>query len=560
MSPHGKSPGKGWWAAAAIGAVLFLLIQVFPSFGHLFDTERHSVLSREEARRRAEALAADRFGLDPAGIVSAQVTYMTDSRAAAYFSKHDLPGETEPARSVYRTYPTDVYRIDLELDDGTVLRLSLHMETGTLVAWTHAPAAGPKQPLPGPEEALAWAANWGVQPESWTFSSRTPDGAYVFRHRHGDIGDARLVLEVMPPPAGAEGNGWRGGSVTYRYELPASFVAELERQKNQGETWSMAGYLAPETVMFVLAIVYAGLYGKYSSFRRGVFLASFTFAVYVLHTFSTRAGIRAQMLDAGVPADDVTLHLMLAFYLVIMLGLALFAYFGAVAGDGLWRRAGYRLWPDWRDPDFGPRVFKAMKQGYVLAFILLGCQSVILLALEYALGSFATTDATQATYNMAWTWLFPLVAWGAGISEEIQTRFFGVALFRRWLTGAARRLLRREPSPRAAAALTWLAMVPPNLVWAFGHVGYAIYPVSTRLIELMLLGFLFGWFMLRFGLMAAIFAHTVFDAVLIGLQLIVDGMPGDTWAGAASMVLPAAVGWTIWQLHRLLGRHQAAAS
>jgi hypothetical protein len=250
---------------------------------------------------------------------------------------------------------------------------------------------------------------------------------------------------------------------------------------------------------------------------------------------------------------------MMAFNIVIMLGLSLFAYFGAVAGDGLWRREGYRLWPSWRDPDYGSRVLDAMKQGYALALILLGTQSVILLALEFTLGSFVTTDATQATYNMRWTWLLPLVAWGAGISEELQTRFFGIALFRRWLTGGARRLLGREPSPRAAAALTWLAMVPPNLVWAFGHVGYAIFPVTTRLIELVLLGFLFGWFMMRFGLMAVIFAHSIFDAILMGTQLILDGMPGDTWAGVISMVLPAAVGWAIWQSHRLWrGRRPAA--
>ena len=84
MSPYGKSPlNRGWWIAAAIGTLLFLLIQVFPSFGELFVTERHPVLTREQAAERARAVAAERFGLNATDIASVEVTYMTDSEAVA---------------------------------------------------------------------------------------------------------------------------------------------------------------------------------------------------------------------------------------------------------------------------------------------------------------------------------------------------------------------------------------------------------------------------------------------------------------------------------------------
>jgi len=190
-----------------------------------------------------------------------------------------------------------------------------------------------------------------------------------------------------------------------------------------------------------------------------------------------------------------------------------------------------------------------MGLGYLLACILLGAQSAVLFALERMLGSFASSDATQSIYNLSIPWLLPLLAWCAGISEELQTRFFAVGLFRRWLIGGARGLLRREPSRKAALRLTVAAMLPANLVWAFGHVGYAVYPVATRLIELMVMGLLFGWFMIRFGLMAAMFAHITVDSALMGVEMAYDGLPGNAW-GALSVAAPALAGLAIWALRR----------
>ena len=94
-------------------------------------------------------------------------------------------------------------------------------------------------------------------------------------------------------------------------------------------------------------------------------------------------------------------------------------------------------------------------------------------------------------------------------------------------------------------------IVPPGLLWALGHVGYAIYPVYTRVIELVLMSFLFGWFMLRFGIITVIFAHVTLDAILMGMQMMFDGLPGDFLA-AFSLIMPGLVGIVIWWLHRTL--------
>jgi hypothetical protein len=85
-----------------------------------------------------------------------------------------------------------------------------------------------------------------------------------------------------------------------------------------------------------------------------------------------------------------------------------------------------------------------------------------------------------------------------------------------------------------------------------GHVSYAIYPVYTRLIELILMAMLFGWFMLRFGIMTVIFAHVTLDAILMSTQMMFDGLPGDFIGGIFSLFMPGIVGIIIWWLHGVM--------
>ena len=549
-------------ASALIGLLLFLLIQVFPIVRD-FAKEPYRVLTREEIRQRAEALAVERFGADdPSRIVSIDVTYLSDSLAVGYFSKHGLLDDYD--KTWDDQFPADRYLAELRLNDGSRLLLSFHMESGNLVAWKHEPknVEDGSAPSVRPEDALSWAANWGIRPDEWTPAAPTDRETareQVFRHRGSPVGEADLLLVVRPPASGAAEGDFAGGKIAYRYELPEAFAAEIRRQEKLADRWMALGSLLPQSMMLLLAIVYAFLYGKYSSFRRGLFLAVFAFFAYSAVMANMLPGFGAELLAEDLVVDDLVIFFTMVVSILASMFIAVLTYFSAVAGDGLWNRMdpGARLWPRWHGADYGERVYDAMKRGYLGAFILLGLQSGIFLALREGVGSFVTTDVTQTTYNMVYPWLFPLLGWWAAISEEIQIRFFGIGIMRLWLIGLAALLLRGAPSARTAAVLTWLSMIPPNLVWAFGHVGYSIYPVYSRLIELVLLGFVIGWFMLRYGLMTVIFAHAALDGILIGLQLLTDGMPGDEWAAAVSMASPALVGWAIFRLHRRLHRNPA---
>lgn len=560
------SMSRLWYGAAGIGLVLFILIQVIPLFWS-GDEEGRSTMSRLAAERRALAVAADRFGMSPEAL-DAEITYLSDSQAAGYLSKHDLFDAYR--QSWDKRHPVDVYRADLVQTGGSpALTLYLHPETGELAGWqsrlktSAAPAAGRLDAEPA--DALRFASRWGENADDWIWDGREPDAAqgeaYTFLSRQQNVGEAELVLRVVPPAEAADPDAvpsssekeWTGGSVTYEIRVPEPFADYLKRQSKLAGTLNALGFVVPQLLLLIMAIVYAVTRRSYTSPRRGMALAAVFAAMYAGFYFNLIPGFRAGLIADGARADQTAVQALLVVNFIILGIMALFTYLAAVGGDGLWRSMGRSLWPRWREAGFGREVIAGLKHGYWLAFLLLGVQSAILAGLEQGIGMFQSSDASQSTSNMIFPWLLLMLAWCAGISEEIQSRLFGIGLFRHWLVGGARRLLGREPAPRTAAWLTALAMFPPGLFWAFGHVGYAVYPVYSRLIELAVMAMLFGWFLLRFGFLAVLFAHIILDSILMSLHLMADGLPGDLAAGIAGPLLPAAVAWTIAWAHRRRG-------
>ncbi|MFC5702936.1 type II CAAX prenyl endopeptidase Rce1 family protein [Cohnella faecalis] len=557
---------KRWLIVASIGLIVFLITQVFPMSGDLFATENRATLSRDEARTKTLEIAASKFGLQANQIEDISLTHISNGPASGYFSKEGLMEEFD--KKWEKRYPIEVYRADIQVaETGKKLVLLLHMGTGELVRWKDTgtpPSAdfGNEEPAATAKHAAAYAEFWGVPATDWEWTGKIDsDGGVPFQSRKAALSEATLKMTVHMPSdyrlTDSSLPPWSGGSVLYKIDVPESFASYMKQQENIANRLSLFAFILPELAMFVLAIVYAGICGSQTSFVRGIFLSAVFFVIYVVITLNMMPALRASDLADGGTSSGNVIPLVVTT-IVIYLAMAGMTYFSAVGGDGLWKSMGISLWPRWREAGYGADVLRSMLQGYPLAVLLLGAQSLILLILEKTLNVFASSDPSQSTYNMTLPWILPLLAWCAGISEEIQSRFFGIALFRKWFVGLARAITRREPSSRTVALLTTAAILPPGLVWALGHVGYTIYPFYTRVIELVLLSLLFGWFMLRFGLMTVIFAHVTLDSILMGVQMIFDGLPGDLWAGMFSIVMPALVGIAIWALHRTFRRRNGS--
>ncbi len=231
---------KRWVWTAAIGLAFFLLIQVFPISGQLFSMNTSTVLTRAEAEQRAIVWAADKFGVAASDINKTTVTHMTDSRTNGYLSKQALTGEYDKLWAA--ATPTDVYVVELYVN-GTPgsLAVSLHMESGDLVAWRHVeessgrdgdgPASEEKATADQAANALQYASSFGIRSGDWEWTGvRLASGGFEYASRQDNIGEAKLLLQVDSPSTvgSTPSASWQGGTVAYRVELPKSFIDYMD--------------------------------------------------------------------------------------------------------------------------------------------------------------------------------------------------------------------------------------------------------------------------------------------------------------------------------------------
>lgn len=227
---------------------------------------------------------------------------------------------------------------------------------------------------------------------------------------------------------------------------------------------------------------------------------------------------------------------MTIFVVVLAILVGISVWLSLLSGDQQWRLMGHNYWPRWRDPEFGEDVFYGMGRGYLISLFIIGAQQLLFLIAGQAFDSFAIPDPSQSIYNMKWPWLFPTLAWVAAIMEEAVYRLFGGAIFKR--------LLR----------FNFLALLVPGIIWALGHTGYSIYPSYTRLIEVTVLAFIFGYTFLKYGLITAIFAHAILDSLLMSIALMMgEPTPSNIALGLVYIFLPALIGYVIRYLHPRFG-------
>lgn len=117
--------------------------------------------------------------------------------------------------------------------------------------------------------------------------------------------------------------------------------------------------------------------------------------------------------------------------------------------------------------------------------------------------------------------LYPLtVGFGAAVSEEFAFRLFAVPLllWLAWRALSGSRLLAARPRllrlARGLAAM--LAVAVPAFVWGSLHSTYAQQPFYIRAVEVGIIGCLEALLMFRFGILATVTAHYVYNASVIG--------------------------------------------
>jgi len=135
--------------------------------------------------------------------------------------------------------------------------------------------------------------------------------------------------------------------------------------------------------------------------------------------------------------------------------------------------------------------------GYLLFFILLGFQAAIFYLGQKYCGVWKEWDKLTQFSSAYLPFLSAfIIGANASLIEEVIFRLFGINLIKRYLK------------------MTILAVFLTALVWGFGHSGYAIFPFWFRGIEVTLIGLIFGYMFIYYGIIAVIVGHYLFDVFL----------------------------------------------
>ncbi|WP_410514137.1 CPBP family intramembrane metalloprotease [Paenibacillus sp. BR2-3] len=524
-----------------IGIILFISFQVLPSFFASSAEGDTTAISKAEAREHATAFAAQHLGYMEGDNNEWSVIYKSDSSFYGYMSREKLL-EEYTRNKLDQRYPYDVFRAALysSEEQDTILSVDLNMYTGDVVGFARGAEAASgdvpgnvSKPVASSEEsgtalsleqketlARPWLKEWGVNPAKLQIEPDSENYELVYTDSSIKVGESRLKYsfnfsesEVTSFMAGFSAPGWH--------------TSYVEEQTSLAKLLTLFGYGLPTLALGILALIYSILKRGHTSFARGVLLSSVHFVIMMISTYN----MEPQTSDGSAEAR-ITAVIMFVIYALYSLLMSSLLYFSLVGGNGLWRKEeGLNPWPRAKEPGYGKYVLDSIRAGYIWAFVLLGVQTIMFIILSYTLNNWSTTDATQSPYNMRYAWLLPIVAWLAGLSEEAIYRLFGIRMLKKIVR-----------STLAASLIT-------TLIWAFGHTLYPIYPISSRPIELTVIGLLFSYIFLRYGFIAVMFSHVVFDSILMGATLIFMKESVNIGAGIFAIVMPFLVGYVVYRFN-----------
>jgi hypothetical protein len=577
--PHWK---RYTWAAVIVGIVYLALFLIVPLIVQLEATPNEEI-TKAEAMQKAQEYAAQELGLT--GAQALKAVYSTDDVFYGYVMKKGkdyqtentdlkqaltMDGESYDALKDYNEnylqyYAPEYYRVTIpdpdEAGRGTTF-VYVGLYDGRVNGYQRLHAAtgqGFPQDVQAAEmrermeqEAERYLTAHGIQAKLRDVKNgaddvdalRSTDDHMILDYERTDapaFAEAKLMLAFKYDLA--DGTVTRDGFKQY-YDAPQSYKVIVAQEDAKGYTLNTYGFLWPTIVLIVLSLIYAIIYRQYTSFRRGWVFVLTCLACHLINTFNAYDTIYALVGETydGLNGEFLT---MVVACMNLLLSIGIFVigtYFCLVGGEGIWRHEGRRLWPKFRQAWFGDHVWRSMKLGYIMAILIMMVQQILFMILASANGMWTTSSAESSPLNNTWIWLMPIMAWTAGIAEEALYRFFGIGLFRKWFRS------------------TIFASILSSLIWALGHVTYPIYPSTTRMFEVFVLGLIFSYIFIKFGLYTAIFAHVIMDSIMMSLSIMLVGGVVNIVLGVFYIVLPILVAWLLRFWHRRYRARSASSA
>ncbi|MFD0590772.1 CPBP family intramembrane glutamic endopeptidase [Paenibacillus sp. GCM10027627] len=510
---------KKYIIAALIFTVVFTLMEIVPPIVSMNKHEYGGkAIAKSAAEETATAFTEKQTGLK---VESARAIHQADKLLTGYLAKEKLTEDYD--KEFGKRFPLDMFQVNLELEGDSYGFVYIHLYSGDIVGWN---LVGVGEPV-GIDETYFLNSSFLVNDQSFKTDeldqgSLNHDEEYSVNPIGYKIGKAALDVTTIAKQV-------NGNLVITKYKpefvVPDDYKSYVKGQDQIGGWLTGIGYGLMSFILAILAIIYAIIYRKHTSFKYGIILTAIFLIAYIIMNLGVMDGVIAS--QGEIRMEQFLVISIAITTIVLAVAMAVSVYFSLVAGDGLWKSQGRQLWPRLRDAGYGDYVWRSVGLSYLFALIMLGVQPIIFLALEKLIGTWGANDVSMSPYNMSVLWLMPVLAWAAAISEEAIFRFFGIGLFRKWFRH------------------TFAAAILPTLFWALGHVMYPFYPSTTRLFELMIIGLLFSFIFVRYGFITAMFTHAIFNSVAVGSSLIMVGGADNIASAIIFILLPIPIGYLL---------------
>ncbi|MFQ5822395.1 MAG: type II CAAX prenyl endopeptidase Rce1 family protein, partial [Candidatus Heimdallarchaeota archaeon] len=297
------------------------------------------------------------------------------------------------------------------------------------------------------------------------------------------------------------------GRFTQYFKTPEKFDREFQKTQSVGALLGIISFV----LMFLTAI--AALVIFIIKYKREDIRWKFalTFAILIMALFVLDSMNSFPIAKFGYPTQmsyGVYFGILIALAIFIAIIYGVWILFTGASGESLTRE----IYPKSievlndiiRGKFFTRKFFFASLRGYALAFFFLGYVTIFYTAGRKYLGVFLPAESPYSNQLGTYLpWLTPLaVSLLAAVSEEFMSRLFSITFLKKYIK------------------VTFLALLIPAVIWAFGHSTYPVFPVYVRGIELTIAGLIFGFFFIRFNIMTCIIAHFAIDAIFIAGPLL----------------------------------------
>jgi len=314
----------------------------------------------------------------------------------------------------------------------------------------------------------------------------------------------------------------------YQFEIPDGFNRYVENLKQTGQNLTLVFrlfYLALLTIAIVVVVN-----RKHQVIARGVknFYIAIGVGIFVLMMLDVLNDYQNLLFD--YPTTQTLGDYLIRQFIENIIGpffIAVAFVLPAMAGESL----RYEAVPLKKDRSFlsallssfcSMNIARQIFIGYTAAAIILGVQAYIFdLGFKYCGVWDELSWLTQASTSILPAFTALAIGFQASFSEEAMFRLFAINLFKKY------------GLPTMAALFFSAAM------WGFGHTGYEIFPMWFRGVEVTSIGFVMGFFYLRFGIVCVIAAHFLIDSFLSGMPYLLNPRPTfDFYSSLAVIALP----------------------